>query len=168
MKKPNIIRLNTVKESEDKLAELLTMPQVYIFSDEQNCQAYWREGGNGYTNRIGGNPGIWSGEDAWERTRHCGSEKCIEFEEVLNGGMIGTVATDEPDMTVPLIEAQHLTEGYDPELVGHDKPVCPVWKKYKQTGSPIKAVDEMGCCNPLVQHLTKFKPVCACGKDGCG
>ena len=94
MKQPKIIKAYQVVESEEKLAELKAMPQVYIFSDEVSHQAYWREGGSGYTNRIGGNPGIFTGEDAWERTRHCAVDKCIEYEEVLNGGMIGTVAGD--------------------------------------------------------------------------
>lgn len=55
---------------------------VYIWSHEHN--AYWRANGSGYTCRVTDGLGVYDFEDAFERTRHCGPEKMIEFEEAKN------------------------------------------------------------------------------------
>ena len=54
---------------------------VFIWSHEHN--AYWRAEGKGYTVRMtGGGPGVFDFNNAFERTRHCGPEKGVEFEEI--------------------------------------------------------------------------------------
>jgi hypothetical protein len=50
-------------------------PEVYIWSSE--WRMYWRKGG-GYTYEKE-EAGLWSREDAFESTRHCGPEKQIDF-----------------------------------------------------------------------------------------
>lgn len=44
-------------------------------------QAYWRDGGNGYTKSASA-AGWYTISAAYERTRHCGPEKRIAFERV--------------------------------------------------------------------------------------
>ena len=100
MKKPVTIKLNEAKEDPKVLEQLMDLPAVYIYSDEVCHQAYWREGGSGYTNRIGANVGMWTGQEAWEKTMHCGQEKFIEFEEVIHErseimGKTNTLGVDE-------------------------------------------------------------------------
>ena len=53
-------------------------PKVKIYSAEH--MAYWRGKGNGYTN-IESESDIWTCEDAFNKTRHCGPEKKIQFVE---------------------------------------------------------------------------------------
>lgn len=73
-----VIRLNDIKNEPNLLGELLSIPLVHIFSDEHS--AYWRSGGSGYTVHIP-SAGVFTGRDAYERTKHCGKEKFIEYEE---------------------------------------------------------------------------------------
>ena len=80
-KLPITIKHSDAKNNPEVLEMLVQMPSVYIYSDEQCHQAYWRPNGSGYTNRIGA-VGIFTGEDAWKKTKHCGDEKHIEYEEV--------------------------------------------------------------------------------------
>ena len=87
---PATVKLSDVKNIMEEEARLLSIDAVYIWSDEHN--AYWRHGGSGYTCRIGG-AGIFSSEDALKKTKHCGDEKQIEFEEVL----IRTLPTAEQE-----------------------------------------------------------------------
>ena len=49
---------------------------VHIWSGEWS--AYWRSDGSGYTNDVV-DAGVYSWDDAWRRTSHCGPEKKIEF-----------------------------------------------------------------------------------------
>lgn len=56
---------------------------VRIWSDEH--RAYWREGGAGYTAQPH-QAGVYTFNDAYSRTRHCGPEKGIVYE----------IVTDEP------------------------------------------------------------------------
>lgn len=51
--------------------------KVKIFSKQWG--SYWRPGGAGYTPDAR-DAGVFTAGDAWERTRHCGREKGIEFE----------------------------------------------------------------------------------------
>lgn len=53
---------------------------VYIWSHEHG--AYWRVNASGYTTRITNGVGVFDFQDAYNRTKHCGLEKGIEFEEV--------------------------------------------------------------------------------------
>lgn len=53
---------------------------VRIWSNEH--EAFWRENGAGYT-LSEEKAGVFSFEDAWNRTRHCGPEKRITFREVV-------------------------------------------------------------------------------------
>lgn len=55
---------------------LSRFPFVRIYSAEH--QAYWRGTGQGYT-LIPEESAIWEAEDAFDRTKHCGPEKKIEF-----------------------------------------------------------------------------------------
>lgn len=52
---------------------------VFIYSSEHH--AYWRSNGNGYVCDIEG-AGHYLFEDAWDRTKHCGPEKRIEFHTI--------------------------------------------------------------------------------------
>lgn len=51
-------------------------PNVRIYSVEH--MAYWRGKGNGYTNNESESD-IWTCEEAFKRTNHCGPEKQIQF-----------------------------------------------------------------------------------------
>jgi hypothetical protein len=58
---------------------------VFIYSNEHD--AYWQPEGCGYTS-DGLEAGVFTFEDAWRRTNHCGPEKRIEYRKafsVVNG-----------------------------------------------------------------------------------
>ena len=55
---------------------------VRIWSREHG--AFWRENGAGYASSMDG-AGAYAFEDAWNRTRHCGPEKGIEYVVVGSG-----------------------------------------------------------------------------------
>jgi hypothetical protein len=78
---PEVIKLEWAKEDELIKDRLLSMPSVYIWSGEHN--AYWRPNSSGYTVRIGA-VGVYSGEEAFQKTSHCDPSKMIEFEEVCD------------------------------------------------------------------------------------
>jgi hypothetical protein len=64
-----------LKKHPEKLARF---DQVVIWSGEH--QAWWREGGSGYTDKIE-EAGIWAAQIAWKRILHCGPEKRIALHE---------------------------------------------------------------------------------------
>lgn len=55
--------------------------RVRVWSEEH--RAWWRPTGNGYTTAEAG-AGVYDFADAYERTKHCGPEKRIEFFFVCN------------------------------------------------------------------------------------
>lgn len=94
-KEVKVIKHCDAKAHPNILNTLLAMPAVYIFSDEQSHQCYWRGGGNGYTNRIC-SAGVYTGEAAWKATSHCGPEKYIEYEEVCGLPQTGEITNVQP------------------------------------------------------------------------
>jgi len=74
------ITLNGAKRSKKKMFLVrFVAVKVHIYSRQWNT--WWRPDGNGYTNEIE-EAGIYTFEDAWRRTCHCGPEKKIEFHSV--------------------------------------------------------------------------------------
>jgi len=149
MRTPIIITLNQAKKDPKKLTKLKAMPAVYIYSDEMCHQAYWRVGCSGYTNRIGGNIGIFTGEEAYNKTRHNGEAKFIEFEECMNGGMIGTVVNAnivKPAVLPKAYRMRHIPSGlyYKPSIHGSKCNLSKNGKAYirkpnlKQMGGAIR------------------------------
>lgn len=59
-----------------KLREPFLGQVVVIWSGEH--EAWWRANGGGYTT-VEAEAGLYSFEDAWRRSQHCGPEKCIQY-----------------------------------------------------------------------------------------
>lgn len=75
------LRLDEISNLDDAVAAPFRGRSVRIWSAE--WRAWWRPDGRGYTDKIN-DAGIYSFEDAWSRSAHCGPEKGIIYE--LAGG----------------------------------------------------------------------------------
>ena len=70
------VTLNGLRSINFKVDARWLAKQVYIWSREHG--AYWRPEGSGYTDDKA-QAGVFGFEDAFERTKHCGREKLIEY-----------------------------------------------------------------------------------------
>jgi hypothetical protein len=72
----NRVTLNGIKRTHGGPSAKWLARNVYIWSAEHG--AYWRVGGAGYTENKS-EAGIWTMQDAYLTTMHCGREKRIEY-----------------------------------------------------------------------------------------
>jgi hypothetical protein len=70
------VTLNGLRSIDFKVDARWLKRSVYIWSREHG--AYWRQGAAGYTDDRN-QAGIFGFEDAFNRTKHCGREKQIEY-----------------------------------------------------------------------------------------
>jgi hypothetical protein len=73
--------------------------KVYIWSDQ--WKALWRPKAQGYTDKIE-EAGFWDWKEAWELTKHSGTEKGIKICRFVKGKQIDLEKLDAPEIAFAL------------------------------------------------------------------